>query len=141
MRATVDWPPNVDRPLVKPAALKSSCTTNSPFFRNLTVPFLTSAGHHVTAVDGAREALKLLTQDTKGFDLVVTDIEMPEMNGFEFAKTCRTMPQLKGLPIVAYTSSLGEDVVRRGREAAQVANWLGSMKNNTKAVSVVINPR
>ena len=59
---------------------------DSPFFRNMLTPVLQAAGYDVTAVGSAPEALALL-KDGRVFDVAVTDIEMPEMDGFEFAET------------------------------------------------------
>ncbi len=58
---------------------------DSPFFRNMLSPVLQAAGYEVTAAASAPEALAML-KDGRAFDVVVTDIEMPEMDGFEFAE-------------------------------------------------------
>jgi two-component system, chemotaxis family, sensor kinase CheA len=89
---------------------------DSPFFRNLTVPLLSAVGYNVTAVEGGKEALQVLLKDRAKCDLIVTDIEMPDMNGFEFATACRTNPNLSSIPIVAYTASLSNEVAARSRE-------------------------
>ena len=60
---------------------------DSPFFRNMLTPVLQAAGYQVTAAASAPEALAML-KDGRAFDVVVTDIEMPEMDGFEFARIC-----------------------------------------------------
>jgi two-component system chemotaxis sensor kinase CheA len=57
---------------------------DSPFFRNLLTPVLSVAGYTVTAVSNPSEALKL-HESGSDFDAIVSDIEMPGMNGFEFA--------------------------------------------------------
>jgi two-component system chemotaxis sensor kinase CheA len=89
---------------------------DSPFFRNLTVPFLSSVGYHVTASEDAATALKLLTDGVHKFDMIVTDIEMPGMNGFEFTTACRKNPTINGIPIVAYTSTLSAEVIQRSKD-------------------------
>lgn len=88
---------------------------DSPFFRNLTVPFLAAAGHKITAADSGHEALKAIGTDPNHFDLIITDIEMPGMNGFEFATACRSLPGFVDTPIIAYSASLSEEVMRRGK--------------------------
>ncbi len=40
------------------------------------------------------------------FQIIVTDIEMPVMDGLEFAAACRAHPTLSGVPLVAYTASV-----------------------------------
>src|SRR5206468_6752728 len=58
---------------------------DSPFFRNMLVPVLKAAGYDVTAVGAADEALAIVKKGQK-FDVIVSDIEMPGMNGFELAE-------------------------------------------------------
>ena len=89
---------------------------DSPFFRNLTVPFLASVGYHVTATEDAKEALSLLNDGRHHFDMIVTDIEMPGMNGFEFTTACRNNPGINGIPIVAYTSTLSAEVMQKSKD-------------------------
>ena len=89
---------------------------DSPFFRNLTVPFLASVGYKITAAENAEEALDIM-RNGKIFDVIVTDLEMPGMNGFEFAAVCRNTQQTKHVPIVAYTASINDDVIRRSKES------------------------
>lgn len=81
---------------------------DSPFFIQLVVPVLESAGYQVTALSNAKKALKLLQKEK--FDLIVTDIEMPEMGGLEFALLVREIPGLEQLPIVAFTSKTERNI-------------------------------
>lgn len=90
---------------------------DSLFFRNLTVPFLAAAGYEISAVESAAGALDLLTQPDHGIDLIVTDIEMPGMDGFEFTTTLRQMPGFENIPMLAYTASLSNEVIRKGKES------------------------
>jgi len=88
---------------------------DSPFFRNLTVPFLSAAGYKVTAAEDAQKALDALGE--KKFDMIVTDIEMPGMDGFGFAEACRNSPDVNGVPIVAYTSTMSDAVIERSKSS------------------------
>lgn len=47
--------------------------------------------------------------------MIVTDIEMPGMNGFDFASACRNNPNINGIPIVAYTATISDDVIKRSK--------------------------
>ncbi len=81
------------------------------FFRNMIVPVLEGLGYTVwTANDGA-EAIKILERETP--DLVLTDLEMPHMDGFELARWIMNQPRLKGLPIVALSSLPPEEYNKR----------------------------
>jgi two-component system chemotaxis sensor kinase CheA len=70
--------------------------------RTLLKNILESAGYRVkTAVDGA-EALGVLAGE--GFDLVVSDVEMPRMSGFDLTAKIRADKKLSSLPIVLVTA-------------------------------------
>ncbi|RED53591.1 chemotaxis protein CheW [Aestuariispira insulae] len=88
---------------------------DSAFFRNLLTPILSVAGYEVTAVESAGDAMKLCE---KGFkvDAIVSDIEMPGMNGFEFCRTIRAGSRWSNLPIVAMTSHTTPSDLEQGRE-------------------------
>ena len=88
---------------------------NSPFFRNMLAPVLQAVGYEVTTAASALEALAML-KDGRAFDVVVTDIEMPEMDGFEFAETLRADPRTADLPIIALSSVVSAEAVERGRQ-------------------------
>jgi two-component system, chemotaxis family, sensor kinase CheA len=88
---------------------------DSAFFRNMLAPILKAAGYYVTAVASAQEALALLSGG-QSFDIVLTDIDMPGMNGFDFAAQLRRDPNTSGLPIIALTSIVSPDAVERGRQ-------------------------
>jgi len=66
---------------------------------------LESYGHKVESVENGRLALEKLRSDS--FDLVLLDIEMPEMNGYQVLETCLQDPDLRDIPIIM-TSSLDE---------------------------------
>jgi two-component system chemotaxis sensor kinase CheA len=87
---------------------------DSPFFRNMLSPVLQAAGYEVTAAGSAQEALAML-KDGRAFDVAITDIEMPDMDGFEFAEAVRGDPRTADLPIIALSSVVSAEAVERGR--------------------------
>jgi two-component system chemotaxis sensor kinase CheA len=87
---------------------------DSPFFLNMLTPVLQAAGYAVTAVDSARDALALLGE-ARPFDVAITDIEMPDMNGFQFAEAVRADPRTCDLPIIALSSVVSPEAIERGR--------------------------
>lgn len=89
---------------------------DSPFFRNMLTPVLKAAGYDVTAVGEAQHALTL-ARSGLGFDVVVSDIEMPQMNGFELAEALRADPRTAGLPVIALSSLTNPAALERGRQA------------------------
>jgi two-component system, chemotaxis family, sensor kinase CheA len=89
---------------------------DSPFFRNMLAPVLQAAGYEVTAAASAHEALTLL-HEGRAFDVAVTDIEMPEMDGFGFAEAVRGDSRTADLPVIALSSVVSAEAVERGRRA------------------------
>lgn len=89
---------------------------DSGFFRQIVVPALTAAGYDVTAKPDAAQALQLRAEG-RSFDAVLTDIEMPGMDGFGLlAEMRRAGPWIK-TPVVALTSKAGPADIIRGRTA------------------------
>jgi len=88
---------------------------DSPFFRNMLVPVLQAAGYEVTAAASAQDALELL-KDGVRFDCAVTDIEMPDMDGFAFAEAVRSDARNADLPVIALSSIVSAEAVERGRQ-------------------------
>lgn len=71
---------------------------------------------NVTFVENGREALELLERDA-GFDLVLMDIMMPEMDGYQTMKAIRSMPRFEKLPIIALTAKAMKEDRQRCIEA------------------------
>jgi two-component system chemotaxis sensor kinase CheA len=89
---------------------------DSAFFRQLLVPSLSAAGYRVSAVASAAEALKLREAGVM-FDAVLSDIEMPDMNGLEFARAVRAAGAWASLPMIALTGHVEPRDVEAGRDA------------------------
>ena len=89
---------------------------DSPFFRNLLVPVLKSAGFEVVTVSGAPEALGLLRSGER-FDVLLTDLDMPGMSGFDLAEAVRGDARMADLPIIALSSMAEAEIDERGRQA------------------------
>lgn len=88
---------------------------DSAFFRNLLSPILSVAGYEVTAVEGGEAAMNLCERGEK-FDIIVSDIEMPGMNGFDLCRTIRSGSRWQDLPVVAMTSRTSPSDLEQGRE-------------------------
>lgn len=63
--------------------------------------FLRHAGYQVVTADRAADALKLAREQT--FDLIISDIGMPEMNGYELVERLRRMTSYANIPMIAVT--------------------------------------
>ena len=62
---------------------------------------MTHAGYEVSTASNAQEAIALAREHQ--FDVVISDIGMPEMNGYELAKALRLLPGYETVPLVAVT--------------------------------------
>jgi two-component system chemotaxis sensor kinase CheA len=87
--------------------------------RELERSILEAAGYSVeTAFDGV-DALQRLEQGS--FQLIITDIEMPRMDGFELTARVRQNPQWAGLPIVIISARSDEESRRQGLQVGAQA--------------------
>ena len=89
---------------------------DSAFFRNMLIPALSSAGYHVTAVNSAPEALALRDSGS-AFDAIVSDIEMPGMDGLAFVGAARSSGAWTKLPIIALSGRATATDVEIGLQA------------------------
>jgi two-component system chemotaxis sensor kinase CheA len=83
--------------------------------RELQRSILETAGYRVCTARNGREALKELTRND--VEAVLTDAEMPEMNGFELLTAIRADPDHESLPVVMVTALASEEDRKRGAEA------------------------
>ncbi len=82
---------------------------------------LTGAGYTVTeAADGA-EGLAKATETR--FDLIVTDLNMPNMDGLEMIRALRQQPAQAGVPIIFLTTE-SDDSMKAEAKAAGATGWL-----------------
>jgi two-component system, chemotaxis family, sensor kinase CheA len=89
---------------------------DSSFFRNMLKPLLAAAGYKVTTASNAQAALDLREEGAE-FDLIISDIEMPGMSGFELAETIKMDERWREIPLVALSNLASEKDFDRGREA------------------------
>lgn len=75
---------------------------DADFFRNLVCSYLRHAGYEVTAAVDGRDALDKLA--TGSFDLLLTDLTMPRLDGFGLAQAVRRDARHARIPIIAITS-------------------------------------
>jgi len=90
--------------------------------RRMVAAVLESAGWPVLVASDGAEALSLLERAAVG--LVITDLNMPEMDGITLIERLRRLPALAEVPILVLTTEMDEDTKARARDAG-ASGWLG----------------
>jgi len=107
---------------------------DSPSMRKMVAFTLTGAGYQVVeAVDG-QDALE--KAGGRSFDLVLTDQNMPRMDGISLTKKLRESPQFKGTPILILTTESSDQMKQAGR-AAGATGWLVKPFDPNKLIEVI----
>lgn len=102
---------------------------DSAFFRNLLSPLLSVAGYSVTTVDSADRAMELY-EDGRDFDIILSDIELPGMNGFEFAQAVRASERWSHVPLIALSAYTSIDHLQRGHDVG-FDDYVGKFDRDT----------
>lgn len=76
---------------------------DTPFNQEIATAFLTEVGFDVTLAENGQEALETLEQSR--FDLVLMDVQMPVLDGFETTRRLRSQQRFRDLPIIAMTAN------------------------------------
>ena len=94
---------------------------DSKVVRSMVRGALIADAHRVVEAPGAREALATLDAET--VDLVITDVNMAEVDGLTLVRMMRGRPRERFTPVLVMTTDDGEDIKRQGREAG-ATGWL-----------------
>ena len=87
---------------------------DTPLSQQVASQFLRNAKLHVTVADNGKEALALLEKNT--FDIILMDVQMPVMDGFEATKIIRKNSQFAHLPIIAMSAGVTLDEQEKCQE-------------------------
>ena len=107
-RTDLEGKPEKDRLLV---------VEDTPFFRDLEKTYFESVGFRVTLANNGQEAMDLLMERPNYYNLVVSDIVMPVMDGYELVKTMKSADKLSKIPVIALTSFTEEESREKALEA------------------------
>jgi len=83
-------------------AVRVLLAEDNPVNQQVAVAMLVKRGHEVHVAGNGREAVDAITQ--REYDVVLMDIQMPEMDGFEATHAIRALPKGKDLPIIGLTA-------------------------------------
>ncbi|HEX3403476.1 MAG TPA: chemotaxis protein CheW [Acetobacteraceae bacterium] len=116
MQAWQDWFHGAAQSSDREKTRRVLVVEDSDFFRQLLTPILGAAGYRVTAASSAAEALRL-REGGAMFDVIVSDIVMPDMDGLDFARSVRAGGPWTALPMIALSSQADPHDVEAGRDA------------------------
>jgi two-component system, chemotaxis family, chemotaxis protein CheY len=95
---------------------------DSPTMRQMVAFTLTNAGFTVIEAEHGKAAVAKVTGGPK-MDIVVTDLNMPEMDGITLIKELRKMASFKFTPILMLTTESADDKKKAGKEAG-ATGWI-----------------
>lgn len=81
---------------------------------------LSASGYAVETAASGEDLLQMLQEEERCPDLVLLDLMMPGIGGFEVLRTLQTRPNLKGLPVVLITAATEEGLRATAHEAGAV---------------------
>jgi len=84
------------------ATLRVLLAEDNPVNQQVAVAMLVKRGHEVHVSSNGREAVEAVQE--RDYDVVLMDIQMPEMDGFEATHAIRALPKGKDLPIIGLTA-------------------------------------
>jgi two-component system chemotaxis response regulator CheY len=107
---------------------------DSPVMRQMVKATLAESGHVVTQAANGEEALRIAA--TQVFDMVITDVNMPVMDGLTLTRNLRQLPAYRTIPMIALTTEATAEVKRTGREAGATA-WVVKPFNPQRLIEAV----
>lgn len=107
---------------------------DSKTMRDMVAFSLRGAGFHVTAAEDGKQALALLA--TIMVDVIITDLNMPVMDGVTLIRALRADPKWRAVPILMLTTETDSTKKLDGRSAG-ATGWLVKPFNPEKLVEVV----
>jgi two-component system, chemotaxis family, chemotaxis protein CheY len=94
---------------------------DSASIRQMVKITLTAAGYNVVEADDGRDGLA--KAKANAINMVVTDLNMPGMNGLELIRELRQLPPYRGIPIVFLTTE-SDDGLKQQAKAAGATGWI-----------------
>jgi two-component system, chemotaxis family, chemotaxis protein CheY len=113
---------------------KTLVVDDSASIRQLITIALEDAGISVVSAGNGKEALGKLNAEK--FDLIITDLNMPEMDGIELIRDVRGIPEYRFAPIIMLTTEAQEEIKKQGK-AAGATGWIVKPFSSEQLLSVV----
>jgi two-component system chemotaxis response regulator CheV len=105
-----------------PSDFKILVAEDSPLIRKLVQDVLITGGFHNFEVVGhGKAAWDRLQEDSDDFDILLTDIEMPKMDGLALTRKVKEDPKLSHIPVIVFSSVMAEDIKRKAQSVGAEA--------------------
>jgi two-component system, chemotaxis family, chemotaxis protein CheY len=108
---------------------------DSPAMRQMVSVTLRSAGHDVTEASDGVIALDI-AQKQPAMDLVITDVNMPNMDGITLVRELRLLAHYRGVPLLVLTTEAGAQKKQEGK-AAGATGWIVKPFNPERLIATV----
>jgi chemotaxis protein histidine kinase CheA/ActR/RegA family two-component response regulator len=144
----VIFPQGLEQDAINPEVIKDSAVTiantvatiliaeDSIATRRMLDKVLTTVGYQVIACRDGQEALEQIDQYKGKIDLIVSDIEMPRLNGFELLEQVRAKPAFKNTPIIMATSRTGDRHLQEAKRLG-ATDYLGKPVQPQELINTV----
>ena len=107
---------------------------DSPSMRQMVSTTLTGAGYEVEQAGDGVEALQLAGRQR--FDLVITDVNMPNMDGIALVRELRNKPNYKFVPLLILTTEATSERKQQGKNAG-ATGWLVKPFNPERLLATI----
>lgn len=109
---------------------------DSATVRQVVQSTLEGAGYQVVLAEDGQKALGVLTEQKNRFDMVLTDLNMPNLNGIDLIREVRSLPEHRFIPVLMLTSEDQADLKKAGKLAG-ASCWLNKPFKPENLLSIV----
>ena len=109
---------------------------DSPYFRKLISTIIRNEGFTISCAKTSTEALEILKSEKQHFDLIITDIDMLDIEITEFIELCHADKKFKSIPIIALTSNIKLNNYALKIEAAKI-KFCASKTNQEELITLI----
>lgn len=88
---------------------------DSASLRQIVGMAISDADYEVTTAEDGKDGLAKMEQDK--FDVIISDVNMPNMNGIEMVKAAKQNGNNKFTPVILLTTEFGDDMKQQGKDA------------------------
>lgn len=107
---------------------------DSRAMRDMLKMALTGAGYEVVQAEDGVHGLEVLEGQSP--DVIITDINMPRMDGFGFMEAVREQQRLRGVPILVLTTEFSPEKKQRARDAG-ATGWIVKPFDSDKLITAI----